>query len=871
LSQLPLSDPEEPSLETAIKRLETKVEDLEEAGSDKGLIKEIRTELAELRKQASFRRKGASFYLQLLDTLDEGFTFVNPKGQLEFVNEQFCKILGYGQEEVIGSFAQDMIYSEGHPKTIEEKLKLRKRGVSDSYEIQIRHKLGHPVWMRIKAKPVFDSKGEFIGSMSLHYDISDEIKTKEELRKSKEELEMRVLNRTQELRQSNYQLQQEIRQRRIAQIELEKSRKRIYEIFQSSPDAIFVEDFDGKILSANDAAVSLLGYDSREELVGINVFETLPEELQEKAKRNFLLMTEEQRQSFESKSKTKDGRIIPIDITARQIEYNSKPAVLLHVRDISERKAAENLLKSAFQELEVRVQNRTKDLEKLNRKLKKEIEDRKHFEKELQKQQSYLRTIIDTDPNMIFVKDAEGRFVMVNQAVANIYNTSVEDLIGKDNAHFNKKDEELISFHEQDKKVITTQQPVVIPEDKVTNPKTGETRFYQTIKVPISFDENQSVSHILGVSTDITDLIEAREEAAEVRDLYREIARNIPNSAIYLVNGDYKYILAEGPDVEFFGLPKHYLEGRTIFEALDQDTLNWLKPIYDKALQGDSEQLEFTYKNRHFNLSALPIFDNRGKILYAMVLFSNVTTLKTSQIKLEERAAQLVRSNEDLEKFAYVASHDLQEPLRSVASYVQLLQNRYQSQLDEEADEFIGFAIDGVKRMQMLIQDLLSYSRISFKEAPYQECNLNNVVKAVQRNLEETVTKRGAKIICSDLPTLPADNSQMLQLMQNMVENAIKFCREKEPIVKINSKDLGDEWEISIEDNGIGIEDEFLDKIFVIFQRLHSRSDYDGTGIGLAICKKIVERHKGNIRVESQKGIGTTFYFTLPKQQSNSY
>ena len=603
----------------------------------------------------------------------------------------------------------------------------------------------------------------------------------------------------------------------------------------------------------------------------MSVFDLTPKSFENEVADKFEQILKEKVQSFESYSLLSNGEIIPVEITARLIEYDQKPAVLLNVRDITERRASEELLKRSFEELEERVANRTKELSELNEQLKSEIEERKRFEKELKKQESYLRTIIDTDPSMIFVKDSRGRFVMANQAVADTYGTTVNDLIGKDNSHFNHISDELNSFHDQDRKVFESGNPVVIANDKVTNPKTGETRIFQTIKVPISFDDDGSNTHILGVSTDITDLTKARLDVDKHKDLYREIAHSIPNSAIYLFNENLEYVLADGPEVEFFGYPKEFLEGRHIHEAITAETLQWIEPMYRRVFAGESSEKGFTHKDRHYNLSVIPIYNNQGEVQFGMALATNVTDLKKSESALEKRAAQLARSNEDLEKFAYVASHDLQEPLRSVASYVQLLKNRYSGELDEEAEEFISFAIDGVKRMQALIQDLLSYSRLTFKDQPYQETDLNALLEGVQKNLEETIVKREARIEVQGLPTLAVDPSQIIQLFQNLLENAMKFCQETKPEIKVYAEELDNHWKISVQDNGIGIPKQFVNKIFVIFQRLHSRSDYKGTGIGLAICKKITERHGGEIWVESEEGNGTTFHLTISKRLENSY
>jgi signal transduction histidine kinase len=237
---------------------------------------------------------------------------------------------------------------------------------------------------------------------------------------------------------------------------------------------------------------------------------------------------------------------------------------------------------------------------------------------------------------------------------------------------------------------------------------------------------------------------------------------------------------------------------------------------------------------------------------------------KRTARKLARRTEELERSNKDLQQFAYVASHDLQEPLRMVSSYVQLLQRRYQGKLDADADDFIDFAVDGATRMQHLIQGLLSYSRINTHGNPPSPTDVGQVVAQVTTNLRLAIDESSARITCESLPVVEADAIQLTQLFQNLVGNAIKFCGALPPQIHITVEKDDPNWIFSVKDNGIGLDPEFADRIFTIFQRLHSRKDYPGTGIGLAICKRIVERHGGSIWVTSAPGEGSTFRFTLP-------
>jgi PAS domain S-box-containing protein len=241
---------------------------------------------------------------------------------------------------------------------------------------------------------------------------------------------------------------------------------------------------------------------------------------------------------------------------------------------------------------------------------------------------------------------------------------------------------------------------------------------------------------------------------------------------------------------------------------------------------------------------------------------------RRAELELDERARELARSNADLEQFAYVASHDLQEPLRIVASYNQLLARRYRGKLDQDADEFIAFSVNGVIRMQRLISDLLAYSRVGTRGREFGPVALDKALAAALENLAQAIADAQAEVTHDALPDIPGDQGQLTQLLQNLIGNAVKFHGPAAPRVHLGARQSGADWIFAVSDNGVGIEPQYFERIFVIFQRLHSIQKYPGTGIGLALCKKIVERHGGRIWVESALGQGTTFFFALPGQPS---
>jgi chemotaxis family two-component system sensor kinase Cph1 len=258
------------------------------------------------------------------------------------------------------------------------------------------------------------------------------------------------------------------------------------------------------------------------------------------------------------------------------------------------------------------------------------------------------------------------------------------------------------------------------------------------------------------------------------------------------------------------------------------------------------------------------IENNSGGIAVFRAFLLDVTEQRQLEDEAKASTKNLERSNMELEQFAYVASHDLKEPLRMVTSFSQLLAQRYKGKLDPDADEFIGYIVEGAHRMDALINDLLDFSRVASQRKPFAPTDMNRVVKKVIHDLSVAIREEGAKVEVGPLPTVMADNSQMTQLFQNLIANAIKFHGNDPIRIEIRAEKLDGEYKFSVRDNGIGISPEYFEKIFGMFQRLHANEKFAGTGIGLAICRRIVEGHGGRIWVEAEVGQGSTFFFTIP-------
>lgn len=255
---------------------------------------------------------------------------------------------------------------------------------------------------------------------------------------------------------------------------------------------------------------------------------------------------------------------------------------------------------------------------------------------------------------------------------------------------------------------------------------------------------------------------------------------------------------------------------------------------------------------------------------FVLASILDITERKRGEDLLNQKLIELQRSNEDLQQFAYVCSHDLQEPLRVISNYTQLLAKRYGGKvLDENAAEFMDFIVDATKRMQELINDLLVYSRVETRGDDINDCDFGAVLDMALANLEAAIQESGATVHVGYLPSVKGDSSQLLQLAQNLIGNAIKFRSEKAPEIHVAAEEDGNFWHFMVRDNGIGFDMKYAERIFVIFQRLHTKESYPGSGIGLSICKKIVERHGGRLWVESEPDAGSTFNFTIPRQKSS--
>jgi PAS domain S-box-containing protein len=324
---------------------------------------------------------------------------------------------------------------------------------------------------------------------------------------------------------------------------------------------------------------------------------------------------------------------------------------------------------------------------------------------------------------------------------------------------------------------------------------------------------------------------------------------------------DLRYVEINKSFENIMGLTKEMVLGNTIKDIFPQVDPIYMESVAKTVSTGQPQIIEWYSRvlDKHLDTRIyIP------KIGYVGVIYRDITERKKAEEILKLKLEELRRSNEELEQFAYVSSHDLQEPLRMISSYLQLLQRRYQGKIDDKADKYIYYAVDGAARMQNLINDLLEFSRVTTRAGEPESTDSEFVLNQVLSNLDLYIKENRATVSYGHLPEVMADYTQLAQVFQNLIINGIKFHSEEAPQICISAEKKASEWVFSVQDNGIGIDTQYSEKIFEVFKRLHNKEAYPGTGIGLAVCKKIVERHCGSIWVESELGKGSTFYFTLP-------
>ncbi len=424
-------------------------------------------------------------------------------------------------------------------------------------------------------------------------------------------------------------------------------------------------------------------------------------------------------------------------------------------------------------------------------------------------------------------------------------------------------------------KALSTNRNFVI-EYRVVRPN-QEIRFLYG-NVRIIKDKSKDSLKILGTLQDITDLKNTAILIEKTESIYKTIAKNVPDSAVMMYDKDYNLMLFDGPIINNFDFKSDPEIGINAVELYEAENYQNIQQYLERALDGEEIQLNEKINDNYYKINYVPVKNITEEIFSVMMVVQDISAIKAAHQDLEFKVEELNRSNQDLEQFAYVASHDLQEPLRKIKAFGDRLQNKFNSELPEEGLDYIRRMQYASERMQILIDDLLTYSRVTRLDEGYEKVDLHQQIQKVLEDLEFTIGKKEATINLMINHHIVAAPGQIRQLFQNLISNAIKFNKENvAPVVEIRSEILKgnllnfdglnpdkDYCQITVKDNGIGIDEQYSDKIFSLFQRLHTRNEYQGTGIGLAVCKKIVERHNGQIKVMSQPGQGTLFKIIFP-------
>ncbi len=506
----------------------------------------------------------------------------------------------------------------------------------------------------------------------------------------------------------------------------------------------------------------------------------------------------------------------------------------------------------------------------------RDVTERKRAEEALHESEERYRSIFDTSRDAIVVTSPEGQTLDCNQAMLDLYGYTRKELLGMDNSQRYAD----LADRERFRKLIRRDGFVQDFEGKYRK-KDGT--IIDCMVTSTTWRASDGSALYGGFIRDVTDQKQAQEELRKHRDHLEELVGE-RSAELKESEERYRTLFQESRDAIVFSNPEdRYTDGNqaaldlygcTREEFLELsiseryvDPADEERHLQEYAEKGYAEDFEVRLRKKDGTemdclITSVERRDSDGNLAYRGVI-RDITERKRAEENLTRYRRDLERSNEELQQFAYVASHDLQEPLRMVSSYTQLLAKRYQGKLDEDADDFINYAVDGANRMQQLIIDLLSYSRVGTRGKEIQPAETQTALDGALANLQMAIEESGAAVTHDPLPTVMADQSQLVQLFQNLIDNAIKFRGEEPSQVHVGAEQEDHEWLFSVRDNGIGIDPQYRERIFVIFQRLHGREEYPGTGIGLAVCKRIVERHGGRIWVESEPGTGSTFYFTI--------
>lgn len=774
-------------------------------------INQICIDVTEQNRTQIALRESEKRFRALIENSADMIALLDRDGVLLYSSPSANRILGYDVGEYINKNVIELVHPEDKQlisNTLQELTK--QAGKTANSQIRIKNKNGNWLWIELTGSNLLEEPT--IEAVVVNYrDISERKKAEEEL-----------------ILQKSY----------------------FQQLFENSPEGIIILNNEDKVVDINKGFERMFHF-TLQEIKGKNVNEILvPENLSEQGEQMSQFVLKGEVIHKETIRKRKDGSIVDVAVLAYPITLGRDQIGVYGIySDISERKEAEKALRNSQERYRAFVQQSTEGIWRFE--FLEPIPTKLSIDEQVMHAFKY------------------GYLAECNDTVAKMYGyNTAEEIVGV-------RLKELMV--ESDPKNVEFFRKVAESSYRLNNAEThevdknGNSRYF--INNFVGIIENNEVVRAWGTQRDITETKRANEELRRIQFRLATLLTNLPDVVLYETGGNKEFISENV--IELLGYPSSkFISNRNFFNTivhpgdfkiLESRTKAWVEAGKPGILNTEfrCRRADGTYiwiEDHIIHIKS----DKEGEPDSMAGVLINVTEHKSIEEKLKQLADKLSISNKELEQFAYVASHDLQEPLRMVASYIQLLQKRYKGKLDGDADEFIGYAVDGVVRMKTLINDLLIYSRVNTQELPLEAVDCNKVIETVQHSLNTSIRESGAKIVSDTLPTVYANTLQLTQLFQNLISNAIKFKRDIPPVVEISSKKTSDEWLFSVSDNGIGIESEYAEKIFIIFQRLHNYNEYPGTGIGLAICKKIVEKLGGRIWLESEPGKGSTFNFTIP-------
>jgi PAS domain S-box-containing protein len=620
----------------------------------------------------------------------------------------------------------------------------------------------------------------------------------------------------------------DISKRKQADHALKESEKKYREVADLLAEGIFEADLTGTVTYANHRVLSSLDLNENDLKNGLKVFDVIaPSDIALAKERLGKVLRQEDIGVGEYLMMRKDGATFPALVHSLAIVREGKVVGVRGILiDISERKRAETALQES---------------------------ERKYRE---------LAELLGAG---IFEADTAGALTYSNPKGLTLFGLDENDLKNGFTVFDVILPQGLSVARENFARVL--RQEDIGPVEYVVRRKDGTT--FPGLTHSSAIVREDMVVGVRGVMVDISDLKRTEHALRESEERFRTLLKSL-HEGIWALDKDDLTTFVNPRMVEMLGYTEEEMLGKPVFLFTDEEWMEFCTASLERRRQGVTEQLDVQLRKKdgqrvYALLEASPILDENGNYSGSIAGVQDITERKLAEAKLKQTMAELDRSNKELEQFAYVTSHDLREPLRMMTSFAQSLEKRYKDKLDNTANEYIHFIVDGAARMQRLIDDILIYSRVSTRGLPFEQVEMEKIFQEVLLNLKASLDETEAQITHDPLPVVHADPSQMKQVLQNLIGNALKFYREgSTPCVYLSARKEDKEWLFSVKDNGIGIDPELFGRLFNLFQRLHPPDKYPGTGVGLAVTKKIVQRHGGRIWVESQPEKGCTFHFSLP-------